>query len=66
MANKKKQPYNVTLHFRTKLSVYVEAENEKEAIELAREKSTKHCYVSALLEGMQEDADPDVDVELPF
>lgn len=66
MTKKKKQPYKVTLYFHTNLSVYVEADNEKEAIELAREKSTKHCYVSALLESMQEDADPDVDVELPF
>lgn len=66
MTKKKKQPYKITLYFHTNLSVYVEAENEKEAIEMAREKSTKHCYVSALLEGMQEDNAPDVEVELPF
>ena len=42
------------------MTVTVEAENEEEALELAEWESTKECYTSQLLEGMQEDDDPDV------
>ena len=62
MAKKKKQTkkYDVTFYYHTNLTVTVEAENEKEALELAEWESTNECYTPQLLEGMQEDDDPDV------
>ena len=62
MAKKKKQmkKYDVTFYYHTNMTVTVEAENEEEALELAELESTKECYTSQLLEGMQEDDDPDV------
>ena len=60
----KKKMYNVTLYFHTNTTVFVEAENEKEAIELARMKACEKGYTQDLLNGLQEDGAPDVcDVE---
>lgn len=56
----KKKFYDVTLYFHTNTTISVEAENEKEAIELARAKTCEKRYTQDLLEGMQEDSSPDV------
>lgn len=55
-----KKKYDVTFYYHTNLTVTVEAENEKEALEIAEWESTNECYTKQLLEGMQEDDDPDV------
>ena len=59
MATKKKK-FNVTFYYHTNLTVCVEASDEKEALALAEAESVKECYKNQLLEGMQEDDDPDV------
>ena len=53
--------FNVTLYFHTNTTVFVEAENEKEAIELARMKACEKGYTQDLLNGLQEDSAPDAE-----
>jgi hypothetical protein len=53
--------FNVTLYFHTNTTISVEAENEKEAIELARAKSVEKEYTQDLLNGLQEDSAPDAE-----
>ena len=55
--------YNVTLYYHTNIDVEVIAENEEDAIELARQEAA--CddtdTIDTLLDGMQEDNSPDVE-----
>ena len=55
-----KKSYDVTFYYHTNLTVKVEAESEEEALELAEAEAMRECYTNQLLEGMQEDNDPDV------
>jgi hypothetical protein len=61
---KQKKTYNVTLYFHTNVSINVQAESEREAIDLAQAESARECYIKELLDGLQEDSAPDaVEVE---
>jgi len=54
--------YNVTFYYHTNCTVEVEAESEEEALDLAElEVSLCDKYADELLEGLQEDSDPDVE-----
>lgn len=50
--------YDVTLYFHTNATITVEAENERDAVEKAREEVCE--YTDQLMNGMQEDSSPDV------
>ena len=50
--------YKVTFYFHTSFSAIVDAENEEQAVELARE---EQADIDNLLEDMQEDVEPDVE-----
>lgn len=50
--------YEVTLYFHTNATITVEAENERDAVEKAREEVCE--YTDLLMNGMQEDSSPDV------
>ena len=54
-----KKLYKVTLHYHTNVTVEVEAKDEREAINLAYDKSSRHTQ--ELLYGLQEDSSPDVE-----
>lgn len=53
--------YNVTLYYHTNLTVQVEAESEEAAREAAYAEAEKECYIPKLIEGLQEDNEPDVE-----
>ena len=53
--------YNVTFYYHTNCTVEVEAENEKEALELAESAVCDDKYTEQILWGLQEDDDPDVE-----
>jgi hypothetical protein len=55
--------YNVTLYYHTNLTVQVEAESEEAARKAAYAEAEKECYIPKLIEGLQEDSAPDVDVD---
>lgn len=58
-----KKRYNVTLYYHTNLTVSVEAESEEEALALADLESEKECYKQKLLNGLQEDHDPYIELD---
>ena len=58
-----KKRYNVTFYYHTNLTVSVEAESEEEALALAEAESEKSCYTQDLLNGLQEDSSPDVELD---
>ena len=53
--------YEVTFYYHTSCTVVVEAKNEDGALELAESMVDGPEYTEQILEGLQEDADPDVD-----
>lgn len=53
--------YNVTLYYHTNLTVQVEAESEEAARKAAYAEAEKECYIPKLIEGLQEDNEPDVE-----
>ena len=53
--------YKVTLYYHSCLSVMVEAGNEQEAIELAREESNSQESIDTIIEYIIEDDIPDVE-----
>ena len=55
--------YNVTLYYHTNLTVQVEAESEEAARKAAYAEAEKECYIPKLIEGLQEDSAPDVEVD---
>lgn len=57
-----KKRYNVTFYYHTNLTVSVEAESEEEALALAQFESEKSCYTQDLLNGLQEDSSPDIEL----
>jgi len=58
-----KKKYNVTFYYHTNLTVSVEAESEEEALALAEAESEKECYTQDLLNGLQEDSSPDIELD---
>ena len=52
--------YEVTFYYHTNLVVVVEAEDEKQALELAQAESEKECNIPTILAGLEEDGEPDV------
>lgn len=52
--------YEVTFYYHSNCTVVVEAENEKEALGLAENKVCDPKYEAQIMEGLQEDDDPDV------
>jgi hypothetical protein len=54
--------YEVTLYFHTYVSVVVEADNDKDAIENAYLESGNKKYDKPLLNHLTKDADPDVEI----
>ena len=57
-----KQKYSVTLYFHTNITLdAIYADNEKEAIEIARALSESDENQKFILEGLQEDSSPDVE-----
>ena len=58
-----KKRYNVTFYYHTNLMVSVEAESEEEALALAEAECEKECYTQDLLNGLQEDSSPDVELD---
>ena len=54
--------YEVTLYLHTYVSVVVEADNDKDAIENAYLESGNKKYDEPLLNHLTEDADPDVEI----
>lgn len=60
---KKLKKYNVTFYYHTNLTVTVEAENEKEALAIAEGEATHERHIPQMLEGLQEDDSPDVELD---
>ena len=58
-----KKKYNVTFYYHTNLTVSVEAESEEEALALAEAESVNECYTQDLLNGLQEDSSPDIELD---
>lgn len=58
---KQVKKYNVTLYYHTNLTVQVEAESEEAARKAAYAEAEKECYIPKLIEGLQEDNEPDVE-----
>lgn len=58
-----KKKYNVTFYYHTNLTVSVKAESEEEALALAQFESEKSCYTQDLLNGLQEDSSPDIELD---
>ena len=58
-----KKKYNVTFYYHTNLTVSVEAESEEKALALAQFESEKSCYTQDLLNGLQEDSSPDIELD---
>lgn len=58
-----KKKYRVTLYYHTNLTVSVEAESEEEALALAQFESEKSCHTQDLLNGLQEDSSPDIELD---
>lgn len=52
--------YKVTLYFHSSIDIEVEAENESEAIECARDKSCSKDISEMILDWLEEDNAPDV------
>ena len=53
--------FNVTFYYHTNVTVEVEAENEKEALEIAEMEVDDEKYNEQILGGLQEDNAPDVE-----
>lgn len=53
--------YEVTFYYHTNCTVKVEAENEEEALAIAENKVCDPKYEAQIMEGLQEDDDPDVE-----
>lgn len=53
--------FNVTFYYHTNVTVQVEAENEKEALEIAEMEVDDEKYNEQILGGLQEDNAPDVE-----
>jgi len=58
---KQVKKYNVTLYYHTNLMIQVEAESEEAARKAAYAEAEKECYIPKLIEGLQEDNEPDVE-----
>ena len=52
--------FEVTFYYHTNCTVKVEAENDREALDLAYLRVCDDKYTEQILEGLQEDDDPDV------
>lgn len=52
--------YEVTFYYHSNCTVVVEAENEEEALGLAENEVCDSKYEAQIMEGLQEDDDPDV------
>ena len=53
--------YRVTLYYHTNVTVEVCADNEKDAVNVARAEVSDDKYAESILEGLQEDGSPDVE-----
>ena len=53
--------FNVTFYYHTNVTVQVEAENEKEALEIGEMEVDDEKYNEQILGGLQEDNAPDVE-----
>ena len=58
--------YKVTLYYHTNCTVEVEAENEEDAIDKAREEACSKEAEQEILSGLNEDSDPDVEEIVPM
>ena len=52
--------YEVTFYYHTNCTVVVEAEDEEEALAIAENEVCNQEYENQIMEGLQEDDDPDV------
>ena len=59
----KPKKYNVTLYYHTNLTVQVEAESEEAARKAAYTEAEKECHIPELINGLQEDSSPDIEVD---
>lgn len=58
--NKNLKKFEVTLYYHTNVTVEVEAEDEESARDAAYAEASDDKYTQEILEGLQEDSDPDV------